>query len=436
LRIVDSSNPAERAFLSRRYRPPQGVAEAVAAIIADVCRRGDQAVIDLTAKFGGPRLKPSELLVTEAEVTGAMSRASRETAAALRAAHKNIASFARKSLRRPWHSRNAQGAQVGERFDPFRRVGIYVPGGSAPLVSTGLMTVTFAATAGVPEIVVSTPPGPDGKVNDALLVALRIAGATQILRAGGAQAVAAMAHGTKTLAPVDKIFGPGNAYVVEAKRQLFGFVAVDLLPGPSEILVICDSSANPAWVAADLLAQCEHGVDSIAVAISPSRSMLARIEREVSRQMRSLTRQAQLQPAVTKNLRLVHCTSMDDAIALANDFAPEHLSVVTRNEDDVASKVFSAGAIFLGPYSPVAAGDFLAGPSHELPTGGAGKGFAGLTADQFQRRTSVVRYDHESLQNSEPLIRQFSAVEGLDAHGRSASIRLGTPPRRARKLSG
>ncbi len=411
------------------------MAEAVAEIIADVRRRGDQAVIDLTAKFAGPRLKPYELLVTEEEVSKAMSRASRETIAALRAAHKNISLFARKSLRRPWRDRNAQGAEVGERFDPFRRVGIYVPGGSAPLVSTGLMTVTFAAAAGVPEIVVSTPPGPDGKVNDALLAAVKIAGATQIFRAGGAQAVAAMAHGTKTLAPVDKIFGPGNAYVVEAKRQLFGFVAVDLLPGPSEILVMCDGSANPAWVAADLLAQCEHGADSIAVAISPSRSMLEKIGREISRQIKSLTRQPQLQSAVAKNLRLVHCASMDDAIALANDFAPEHLSVVTRNDNEVAARVFSAGAIFLGPYSPVAAGDFVAGPSHELPTGGAGKGFAGLTADQFQRRTSVVRYDRESLLKSEPVIRQFSAVEGLDAHGRSASIRLEKPSRLGRRFS-
>jgi histidinol dehydrogenase len=326
-------------------------------------------------------------------------------------------------LRRPWSTRNAQGARTGERFDPFRRVGLYVPGGTAPLVSTALMTCTFAAAAGVKEIVAVTPAGPDGKVSPALLAALSLAGATEVYRVGGAQAVAALALGTKSIAPVDKIFGPGNSYVVEAKRQLFGRVAIDLLPGPSEVLVVADRTANPAWVAADLLAQAEHGADSAAILITNSREILTATAREVDQQARILPR-GKILKASLKNAALVLVASLDEAVHLANAYASEHVSVQVKNPRALAPKLTTSGAIFLGGYSPVSVGDFLAGPSHELPTGGAGKSFAGLTADQFQRRTSLVELDRRSLAKSVPLVEAFARVEGLEAHGRSARIRL------------
>jgi histidinol dehydrogenase len=320
--------------------------------------------------------------------------------------------------------KNRQGAITGERFDPFRRVGIYIPGGTAPLVSTAVMTCTLAEAAGVPEIVAVTPAGPDGKVRPALLAALSRCGATEIYRVGGAQAVAAMALGTKIIRPVQKIFGPGNAYVVEAKRQVFGKVAIDLLPGPSEVLVIADKTANADWIAADLLAQAEHGHGSQAILLTDSEKILAATVKSIERQTKLSTRPAELAKAL-KNTLLVLAENMNAAIRLANSYASEHVSLATEAPGEIAMQLQSSGAIFLGAMSPVAAGDFLAGPSHELPTGGAGHSFAGLTADQFQRRTSVVMFDKKSLSASLPFIEKFSEIEGLDAHGRSAAIRLG-----------
>ncbi len=409
--------------LDRRARATPAVEKTVRDVIAAVEREGDAALIRYTEKFGGPALTAKELRVPAKELSAAWKTLDAPTKRALSAAHKNIRTFAQRSLRKNWSARNAQGAKVGERFDPFHRVGIYVPGGTAPLVSTSLMTCTYAAAAGVPEIVAVTPAGRDGKVSKALLAALHLAGATEVYKAGGAQAVAALACGTRTIRPVAKIFGPGNSYVVEAKRQLFGRVAVDLLPGPSEILVIADRKANPAWVAADLLAQAEHGADSIALLLTDSAPLLKSVEREIDRQASELTRGAILKKSL-RSAALVLVPRMADAVAIANNFASEHVSLQVAEPAKLAPKLTTSGAIFLGGYSPVAAGDFLAGPSHELPTGGAGKSFAGLTADQFQRRTSLVELGRSSLRKSVPIIEAFARVEGLDAHGRSASIRL------------
>ena len=426
MRIVRPRDKSYAKFirsLDRRARATPAVEKTVRDIIAAVEREGDAALLRLTKKFGGPSLAAKDLHVPARELLVAWRSLDAPTRRALLAAHKNIRAFATRSLRKNWSARNAQGAKVGERFDPFGRVGIYVPGGTAPLVSTALMTCTFAAAAGVPEIVAVTPAGKDGKVNQALLAALHLAGATEVYKVGGAQAVAALACGTKTIRPVAKIFGPGNSYVVEAKRQLFGRVAVDLLPGPSEVLVIADRKANPAWVAADLLAQAEHGADSIALLLTDSAPLLKSVEREIDRQASELTRGAILKKSL-RSAALVLVPRMADAVAIANNFASEHVSLQVAEPSKIAPKLTTSGAIFLGGYSPVAAGDFLAGPSHELPTGGAGKSFAGLTADQFQRRTSLVELGRSSLRKSVPIIEAFARVEGLDAHGRSASIRL------------
>ncbi len=425
LRHTDPDFAAETARLNRFAEPSPVVRQTVSEIVANVAKNGDAALLEYTTKFGGPTLRTDEIQVSSKEMTDATVHA--ETRKTLELCHANIAAFASNSLRKNWSMHNDQGVLVGERFDPFQRVGIYVPGGTAPLVSTALMTVTLAAVAGVPEIVVTTPAGPDGTINPALLVALRMAGATEIYRVGGAQAIAALAFGTETIRPVLKIFGPGNSYVIEAKRQVFGKVSIDQLPGPSEILVLADDSANPAWIAADLLAQAEHGRDSVIGFLTDSEPLLVAVQYEIERQAATLTRQQYLLEVLEKNAFLILCANLDQGVKLANDFASEHLSIVTRNADALARKIQSAGAIFIGPWSPVAGGDYLAGPSHTLPTGGAGKSFSGLTVDQFQRRTSVVEFHQYSLCVSAPIIAAAAALEGLDAHASSATIRLPIP---------
>ena len=411
--------------LNRRAAPTADVEQTVAAILADVRAHGDAALRRLNAKFGGPAFADgASLRVTPEEFTAASRALDARRQKALAEAHENVRAFALKSLRHNWHMHNRQGVEVGERYSPFGRVGLYVPGGTAPLVSTAIMTCTLAAAAGVPQIVVTTPADRDGRIAPALLCALELAGATEVYKVGGAQAIGALAFGTGTIAPVAKIFGPGNAYVVEAKRQVFGTVSVDLLPGPSEILVIADRAANPAWIAADLLAQAEHGADSLIGFLTDSPEMLFAVQQEVARQLLLLRRQAQLGPVLERGAFFCLAASLDQAVEIANGYAPEHLALCVANPDEMAARIHTAGAIFLGGWSPVAGGDFLAGPSHTLPTGGAGKSFAGLTVDQFQRRTSLIRFDEGSLRHSLQTIQAFSDLEGLDAHGRSAEIRF------------
>ena len=412
------------AELNRQAEPRTEVRETVSEIIAAVRKKGDASLLDYSVKFGGPKISPGKIRVTPAEIKKARASLTPEIKKALAASITNVTAFAKKSLRKNWSMKNAQGAVVGERFDPLPRVGLYIPGGTAPLVSSAIMTCGFAKAAGVPEIVAVTPAAADGTVDPALLAALDLCGATEIYRVGGAQAVAALAYGTKTIKPVTKIFGPGNAYVVEAKRQVFGRVGIDLLPGPSEVLVIADAKANPVWVAADLLAQSEHGVGSVVVLLSDSSKLIAAVQKEIERQSALSTRPEHLAKAMA-NAVLVRVRDMAQAVEIANGFSAEHVSLAVRKPEALASRLNSTGGIFLGDISPVAAGDFLAGPSHELPTGGAGKAFAGLTAEQFQRRTSLVRYDVASLRKSLPTIETFCAIEGLDAHGRSVSLRLG-----------
>jgi histidinol dehydrogenase len=415
------------AELNRQAEPSTEVLETVTGIISAVRSKGDAALLAYTEKFGGPRMTAAKIRVTPVEIKKARASLTPQVKRALAASIANVTAFARKSLRKNWSMKNVQGALVGERFDPLPRVGLYIPGGTAPLVSSAIMTCGFAKAAGVPEIVAVTPASADGTVAPALLAALDLCGATEIYRVGGAQAVAALAYGTKTIRPVTKIFGPGNAYVVEAKRQVFGRVGVDLLPGPSEVLVIADGKADPVWVAADLLAQSEHGKGSVVILLSDSDKLMASVQKEVTRQWKLSSRPEHLAKAMA-NAVLIRVRDMAQAVEIANGFSAEHVSLAVRNPEVMATKLNSTGAIFLGDISPVAAGDFLAGPSHELPTGGAGKAFAGLTAEQFQRRTSIVRYDVASLKKSLPFIETFCAIEGLDAHGRSVSLRVTKKP--------
>jgi len=423
IRHSDQDPVAALRFLNRRFQPADDLRDTVAAILAEVRQRGDEALLDLTARFDKADLRATGLEVSEEEFTAAAEQVDDDLKAAVAATLENVRYFTRRSLRTNWDGTNAQGAAIGEVFHPLGRVGIYVPGGSAPLVSTALMTVPIAVEAGVPEIVVTTPCGPDGTVNPALLYALSAAGATEVYKLGGAQAIAAMAFGSATIRPVEKVYGPGNRFVVEAKRQVFGMVGVDLLPGPSEVLVLADDSARADWIAADMLAQAEHGKDSQVGLITDSERLLGEVVAELEAQAAVLTRQTELRHVLENGTFAVLERSLGDAVRLVNQFAPEHLSLVVRDAEALLPDIRTAGAIYVGPWSAVAAGDFLAGPSHELPTGGAGKSFPGLTTEMFQRRTSIVRFDEAATRASIPIVETFARYEGLDAHGRSLSLR-------------
>lgn len=401
------------------------IEERTKAILHDVFVRGDEAVLDFTEKFDGAKLAAEQLAVTQAELMAASLLADESLRAAVAEAEANIASFAKKSKRKGWQSKNSHGASVGEKFDPFQRVGVYIPGGTAPLVSTALMTITLAKVAGCQEIVVTTPCGKDGTINPAILFAARAAGATEIYRVGGAQAIAALAYGTKTIRRVQKVFGPGNAYVSMAKRLLVGRVAIDLLAGPSDLLVIADDTANPKFAAADMLAQAEHGSGHERVwLVTTSAKILKTVEKEIARQLPKLPRRDFIQRVLERNTWLIQVATVADAVALANQLAPEHCEVITRGARKVSDGIVTAGAIFLGNWSPTVLGDYVAGPSHVLPTDGAGASFAGLTVDQFQRRTSVVEYNRASLKQALKSVKKFAELEGLGAHGKSAEVRL------------
>lgn len=420
----DAGFPAFVRRLNRRALPEAGVRDLVAEIIHQVANEGNEALFTLTKRFDGATLDAKSLFVTDAEWAAARKAVTPATREAVKRSLANIHAFAKRGLRKDWQAKNAEGALVGERFMPFDRVGVYVPGGKAPLVSTALMTAGFAKAAGVPEIIAATPCGADGTVNAALLYALKAAGVTEAIKVGGAQAIAALALGTKTIRPVDRIFGPGNRFVVEAKRQLVGAVSIDLLPGPSEILILADKTAEARFIAADMLAQAEHGGDSVVGFVTDSKALLGKVAKEIEKQATTLSRAKIIKEVLKTSTFLLHVKSFADGVEISNAFCPEHLSLVCAEEKKWLPQIRTAGAIYLGALSPVAVGDFLAGPSHTLPTGGAGRSFSGLRADQFQRRTSIVKMDRKSVAASLAVVEEFARIEGLDAHGRSTAIRL------------
>jgi histidinol dehydrogenase len=417
-RVLRYSQPQfarQVAALNRHAEPPASRQAAVAEIIAAVRRDGDEALQRYTKKFDGVDISRNGLLLPSRT-----PKASSAVMDAVEYAIKNVRTFSRLRKPRNWSRLNREGARVGEKFDPLERIGVYVPGGTAPLVSTALMTIPLAKEAGVREIVVTTPP----PVNETLAYALRTAGATEVYQVGGAQAIAALAYGTPTIARVSKIFGPGNAFVVEAKRQVVGACAIDQLPGPSEIAVVADETANPAFVAADLLAQAEHGHGSQVLLVTSCAKLLAAVESELAVQAPKLLRGKHLNDVLEKGCILVLVEDVGEAIGIVEDYAPEHLSLVIKDAHQWSMHIRNAGAIFIGNHSPVAAGDFIAGPSHVLPTGGSGKAFSGLTIDQFFRRTSIVEYPQRALHRVRKHIETFCGVEQLDAHARSVTIRF------------
>jgi histidinol dehydrogenase len=415
LRFNQPQYARQIAALNRHAEPSASRQTAVAEIISTVRKDGDDALIRYTKKFDGVDISRGGLLLPTRTPKPASN-----VIAAVDYAIKSVRSFSRLKKPRNWSRLNREGARVGEKFDPLERIGVYVPGGTAPLVSTALMTIPLAKEAGVREIVVTTPP----PVNETLVYALRTAGATEVYQVGGAQAIAAMAYGTHTIARVCKIFGPGNAFVVEAKRQVVGACAIDQLPGPSEIAVVADETANPAFIAADMLAQAEHGHGSQVLLVTCCPKLLAAVEAELTEQAPKLARGKHLNEVLEKGCILVLAEDVGEAIGIVEDYAPEHLSLVIKDAHQWSSHIRNAGAIFIGNHSPVAAGDFIAGPSHVLPTGGAAKAFSGLTIDQFFRRTSIVEYPQRALHRVRPHIESMCAVEQLDAHARSVAIRF------------
>jgi histidinol dehydrogenase len=402
------------------------ISDAVAAILADVRTRGDEAVCYYAAKFDGAKLRARDFRVPAEELSAAAKRLPAAELKALVAARDNIIGFNERALPENWTAKNKQGASVGEKFDPIRRVGLYVPGGEVPLVSTVLMTVTLAKIARCPEVVVCTPSNAAGKVADGLLAALHLLGVEEVYRVGGVQAIGAMAFGTATIPAVDKVFGPGNAYVCEAKRQVFGVVGVDSLPGPSEVMVIADETANVSFVAADLLAQAEHGSGREKIyLVATSADIIARVGSEIRTQLQLISRSDKTQRVLDEGFLAIEVKSLGQAAGIANYVAPEHLELLVAEPmvDKLTSTITTAGAIMIGNHTPTALGDFTAGPSHVLPTARAGRFFSGLRVGDFLRRTSIIRYDRASVKKAEPVVAAFAAMEKLDAHGRSVRIR-------------
>ncbi len=413
-----SSSFEKLAFSSQEV--PEKIRARVSDIVRRVRKNGDHALLDLTWRFDRVLLKKSELRVSAKEMVASKVSPALKTAA--RATLRDVTAFARSSLPVNWNRRNAHGAKVGEKFDPLFRVGIYIPGGSVPLVSSVFMTVALAREAGVSEIVVCTPP----PVATELLWAMRVCGATEVWRLGGAQAIAAMAYGTKMIRAVDKIFGPGNVFVTEAKRQVFGKVGIDLLAGPSELMLLADETTHVAWAAADLLAQAEHGSGrELIYCVSASARVLEKIRSELLRQAKTHASNPGLKKVLMNGTFWIRTCRHEQLSDVANRLAPEHLQIMTSNAQRLASRVTTAGGIFLGNNTPTVLGDFAAGPSHTLPTSGAGRSFSGLRVVDFKRRTSVISYTRQELQRARKQIEAFSKAESLPAHGDSLRIRLG-----------
>jgi histidinol dehydrogenase len=412
-------------FLARPAFPDD--AESVAReVLTEIREQGDAAVLAAAKRFDGATLTTRQLRVKDHELRAATGAVPDRTKRAVREAYRRVMTFAKAGLREPWYIQTPGGGYTGEFFSPMDRVGVYVPGGTAPLASTAIMTVTLAKVAGVKEIVACTPCGPDKCVNPVLLYALKLAGATEIYRVGGIQSIGMMAFGTTTVKPVQKIAGPGNAYVTAAKRQVFGFVAIDQVAGPSEIAILADASANPAWVAADLLSQAEHGSGhEKALLVTDSAALAQAVCDELAWQAAQLPRAAMVERVVEAGgILLVVVPDLKEGMELVNRFAPEHFEIMAKNARTFVNDVRAAGAVFVGEWTPESAGDFIAGPSHVLPTGGAARMFNGLTADDFRRRHSFVEFTREDLLQTCKAIEVFAEVEGLAAHGRSASIRF------------
>ena len=416
-------NETDKSTLFLRTLEDSGVGETVSQIIRDVAQNGDSALLAYAKKFD--RAELSDLEVTEAEMTAALDSIPGELADAMQTAAENIRAFHSMQLREGFRLERPNGVYMGQKITPIEKVGLYIPGGTASYPSTVFMNAIPAKLAGCGLIVMVSPPNANGQIAAPILAAAKLAGVDRVFKAGGAQAVAALAYGTASIPRVDKIVGPGNAYVAEAKRQVFGRVAIDMIAGPSEILVVADETANPAFVAADLLSQAEHDALSSAVLITNSRALAEAVSDAVERQLKTLPREAIARASIENNGKIILTDDLLCAIDLANDLAPEHLELCVQEPERYLAYVKNAGSVFLGSYCPEALGDYLAGPNHTLPTSGTARFSSPLSVDDFVKKTQYTYFSQEALAELEQKIAVFARAEGLEAHARAALIRGG-----------
>ena len=416
-------NKADWAEMLRR--PMQNVStffENVSTILKNVKANGDAAVLEYEEQFD--KVKLASLVVTEEEMKEAESQVPIELKVAILLAQRNIYTFHKKQKFEGKKVETMEGVTCWQKAVGIEKVGLYIPGGTAPLFSTVLMLAVPAKIAGCKEIVLCTPPDKEGKINPAILYAAQVSGVSKIFKAGGVQAIGAMAYGTESVPKVYKIFGPGNQYVMAAKQQVaMHDVAIDMPAGPSEVMVIADETSNPAFVAADLLSQAEHGVDSQVVLVTTSEKFLGEVEYEVQHQLSRLPRW-QIAEKSLENSKLILVKDMDEAIEMANEYAPEHLIVETKDYMDLAEKVVNAGSVFLGAYTPESAGDYASGTNHTLPTNGYAKAYSGVSLDSFIRKITFQEINREGIQNIGPAIEVMASNEHLDAHKNAVSVRL------------
>ena len=411
-----------RAITARNQSESEAIRQRVEHILQAVQERGDEALKEFTAIFDGPFL--DSFLVTEEEIDAAVAAVGSDFMAVLEEAAANIRTYHERQVETTWMDTFRPGVRLGAKFTPIQRVGVYVPGGTAAYPSTVLMDIIPAHVASVPSIAVFTPPKKDGSVNPYILAAARVAGATEIYKAGGAQGVAAAAFGTESIPPVFKIVGPGNAYVAMAKRLVFGTVGIDMIAGPSEVGVLADDTANPVWVAADLLAQAEHDARAAVFLVTPSRALAEKVEAEVRRQLDELPRRDIAAPSVEQYGKIFVTKDMNQAVEVMNLIAPEHLELDTADAETLAGDIVNAGAIFIGPYTPEPIGDYFAGPNHTLPTMGTAAFSSPLGVYDFVKRSSLLQYDKEAFEAVAEKVMAFANVEGLQAHGLAVKRRM------------
>ena len=420
IRIMKYGEVPNREIFARSM-PTVNVEETVAEIIRNVREKGDAALKEYTARFDGAQL--DGLLVTEAEMAEAMEKVEPEFVAILERAAANIRKFHSRQVRNSFIINDEDGILMGQKVIPVDRAGVYVPGGTAAYPSTVLMDVIPAKIAGVKEVIMTTPPGKNGKINPAILAAARVAGVDRIVKAGGAQAIAALAYGTESVPKADKIVGPGNAFVAEAKRQVYGVVSIDMIAGPSEILIVADGKSNPAHVAADLLSQAEHDRVASAVLVTDSEELAKQVSAELEKQLPQLERFEIARESIDRNGKIIVAEDLGAAIAIANEIAPEHLELCVDQPFDYLDSIRHAGSVFLGRNCPEALGDYLAGPNHTLPTQGTARFSSPLSVDDFVKKTQYTYFTREALGRVAEDVATFAKKEGLTGHARSAMIR-------------
>lgn len=396
----------------------------VQEIVDDVRARGDEALFEYTKKFDGAELSADNIRVTQAEIQEALSQVDPNLLAVMKKSMKNIREYHEKQKQYSWFDSKPNGTILGQKVTALSSVGVYVPGGKAAYPSSVLMNIIPAEVAGVEKIVMVTPPGKDGKVNPVTLIAAHLAGATEVYKVGGAQAIAALAFGTKSIPRVDKIVGPGNIFVALAKKAVYGHVSIDSIAGPSEILVLADETANPRYVAADLLSQAEHDELASAILVTTSMELAEKVSAEADAFVQNLSRKEILEKSLENYGYILVADSMEDAIETANAIASEHLEIVTKNPFEVMTKIQNAGAIFMGEYSSEPLGDYFAGPNHVLPTNGTAKFFSPLGVDDFIKKSSIIYYSREALEAVHTDIESFAEAEHLTAHANSIRVRF------------